>query len=123
MKKIIETDKAPAGTGPYSQAIISGNLVFVAGQGPLHHKTHKVIGKDIIEQTRFTLTNIKNILEAAGSSLDKVVKVNAYLSDIKDYENYNKTYQEFFKKPFPVRTTVGCALTDIKIEIDVIAEK
>jgi enamine deaminase RidA (YjgF/YER057c/UK114 family) len=51
------------------------------------------------------------------------VKVNAYLSDIKDYENYNKTYQEFFKKPFPVRTTVGCALTDIKIEIDVIAEK
>jgi 2-iminobutanoate/2-iminopropanoate deaminase len=123
MKKVIETDKAPKGTGPYSQAIIAGNFVFVAGQGPLHPKTHEVIGKDIIEQTRFTLANIKNILEAAGSGLDKVVKVNAYLADINDYEKYNETYQEFFKKPYPARTTIGCVLTDIKVEIDVIAEK
>lgn len=123
MKKIIETDKAPGGTGPYSQAVIAGGFVFVAGQGPLHPKTHEVVGGDIIEQTRFTLTNIKNILEAAGSSIEKVVKVNAYLSDINDYQKYNETYQEFFKKPYPVRTTIGCALTDIKVEIDVIAEQ
>jgi 2-iminobutanoate/2-iminopropanoate deaminase len=123
LKKAIETEKAPAGTGPYSQAIVAGGFVFVAGQGPLHPKTHEVTGKDIIEQTRFTLTNIKNILEAAGSELGKVVKVNAYLADINDYEKYNETYKEFFKKPYPVRTTIGCALTDIKIEIDVIAEK
>jgi 2-iminobutanoate/2-iminopropanoate deaminase len=123
MKKVIQTDMAPMGTGPYSQAIVAGNFVFVAGQGPLHPKSHEVIGKDIVEQTRFTLINIKNILEAAGSSLAKVVKVNAYLANIEEYEKYNKTYQEFFEQPYPVRTTVGSTLTGIKIEIDVIAVK
>ena len=123
MKKIVETDKAPIGTGPYSQAVISGDFIFVSGQGPIHPKTHEIIGKDIIEQTRFTITNIKNILDAAGASLEKVVKVNAYISDIREYENYNKTYQEFFKAPYPARTTIGCELSNIKVEIDVIAEK
>ena len=123
MKKVITTDKAPAGTGPYSQALLSGELVFVAGQGPLHPVTHEIIGKDIVEQTRNTLNNIKSILEASGSGMDKVLKVNVYLSDIQDYDNFNKTYQEYFKPPFPVRTTIGCNLFDIKIEVDVIAEK
>lgn len=121
--KNIETNEAPIGTGPYSQAIVTDNLIFVAGQGPIDPETHKVLGKDVIEQTRYTIKNIKNILEAAGSSLDKVVKINAYLADMKDFENFNKAYQEFFKKPFPARTTIGCVLNKIKVEIDAIAEK
>lgn len=121
--KTIETNNAPKGTGPYSQAVVSGGFIFVSGQGPLDIKTHKVIGENIIEQTRYTLNNIKNILEAAGSNLKKVVKVNAYISNINEYEDYNKTYQEFFKSPFPARTTIACGLSGIKVEIDVIAEK
>ena len=123
-RNVIKTSKAPySEEDPYSQAVISKNFVFVSGQGPINPITNKIEGDNIIEQTKYTLENIKNILESAGSGLDKVIKVNAYLSDIKDFDVYNKTYKEWFKPPYPARTTVGAVLTNIKIEIDVIAEK
>jgi 2-iminobutanoate/2-iminopropanoate deaminase len=122
MKKSIMTNKAPMPAGSYSQAILTENLVFVAGQGPLDPAT-KTVPTTVSEQTRQVLTNIKNILLEAGSSMDKVVKVSVFLSDIKYFNEFNKVYEEFFNEPFPVRTTVGAQLNNIDVEIDVIALK
>lgn len=124
MKKLIETDKAPHGGGPYSQAVEIGNLIFLTGQGSINPQTGKVVGEDITEQTEQTLTNAKNLLEAAGSSLDNVVKVNVYLSNLNDWQKLNDAYKIFFKPPYPARTCVGCSLLPgLKVEIDIIAEK
>lgn len=121
MKKKIVTDKAPIPAGPYSQAIINENRIYVAGQGPLNPETGKV-PETVEEQTRQVLTNIKNILEAAQASMSDVVKVSAFLADINDFDAYNKVYKEFFTEPYPVRTTIGSQLSGILVEIDVIAE-
>jgi len=123
MKSKVVTEKAPRSSGPISQAIVSGNFIFVAGQGPTDPATGKK-GETVAEQTRQVLTNVKNILEAAGASMDDVVKVSAYLADMKDFAEYNEVYKEFFNDPYPARTTVGAQLVNnILVEIDVIAEK
>jgi len=122
MKQSIVTKNAPVPAGPYSQAIISEPFVFVAGQGPADPKTG-AIAADIQAQTRQVLTNIRQILEASGCTMDDVVKVSAFLADLKDFDAYNQVYKEFFTEPFPVRTTVGCQLSNILVEIDVIARK
>ncbi len=122
MKKAITTTLAPVPAGPYSQAIVDDHYVFVAGQGPLNPAT-KEVAPDVAGQTRQVLTNIKNILEAAGTSMAEVVKVSAFLADMKDFAAYNEVYKEFFPEPFPVRTTVGVQMVDILVEIDVIARK
>lgn len=122
MKQAIKTTNAPVPAGPYSQAIVDEHYVFVAGQGPVDSATGKK-PEGITDQTRQVLTNIKNILEAAGSSMAEVVKVSAFLADLKYFAAYNEVYKEFFPEPFPVRTTVGAQLSDILVEIDVIARK
>lgn len=122
MKKEVRTKLAPQPAGPYSQGLICGNRIYVAGQGPLNIETGK-IPENVAEQTRQVLNNIKYILEEANASMDDVVKVTAHLSDLKYFEEFNKVYSEFFSQPFPVRTTVGSQLTNIHVEIDVIAEK
>lgn len=121
-REIIFTDKAPA-PGPYSQAIKYGGLVFVSGQTPEDPKTGQPIKGSMAEQTRSVLTNIAAILEAAGSSLDKVLKVNIYLSDIKLKPEMNEVYKEFFKHNPPARIGMGGLTLDdgLDIEIDVIA--
>lgn len=121
-REIILTDKAPA-PGPYSQAIKYGGLVFVSGQTPEDPQTGQPIKGSIGEQTRVVLTNIKAILEAAGSSLDQVLKVNIYLSDIKLKPEMNVVYKEFFKHNPPARIGMGGLDLDdgLDIEIDVIA--
>lgn len=121
MKKAIVTSTAPVPAGPYSQAIVQGNRVYVAGQGPWDPVT-RIIGETIAEQTRQTLTNVKNILEAAGATMDDVVKTSVFLSDLKYFNEFNEVYKDFFKEPYPVRTTVGTQLLNILVEIDVIAE-
>jgi len=121
MKKEIRTKNAPMPAGPYSQGIIVGNRVYVAGQGPLNPATGKV-PEGIEDQTRQVLKNIQAILEAGGAKLDDVVKVTAHLADLKYFTAFNEVYKTFFKEPFPVRTTVGSQLKDILVEIDVIAE-
>jgi reactive intermediate/imine deaminase len=122
-KQAVRTDRAPEPAGPYSQAIVAGSLVFVAGQGPKNPATGTV-AEDVGEQTRQVLRNLGAILEAAGSSLDAAVKVTAHLGALEDFETFNAAYREFFSEPYPVRTTVGSALLGgIKVEIDVIATR
>ncbi|MEM0054003.1 MAG: RidA family protein [Nitrososphaeria archaeon] len=121
-KDIIRTENAPTPIGPYSQAIKAGNFLFISGQGPIDPKTGKKIVGDIKEQTRQVLENIKSILEAAGLTLENVVKVNVYLKNMNDFPKMNEVYKEYFKTNPPARTTVqAIPPADIDVEIDAIA--
>lgn len=122
MKTEVKTNNAPIPAGPYSQAILTNEYIFVAGQGPVDPATGKM-PEGVAPQTRQVLLNLQSILEAAGSGMDKVVKVSAYLSDMADFTEFNNVYQDFFSKPYPVRTTVGAQLSGILVEIDVIATR
>ena len=114
MKQVITTKLAPAAIGPYSQAIKTGNLVFISGQIPVDAETGVIKGKEIKEQTETVLKNLKAIAEAAGSSIDKIVKTTCFLKDINDFPEFNKVYEAFFKagfsgaeNSFPARSTLG----------------
>lgn len=120
MKEAISTSSAPTPAGPYSQAIVAGNWIFVSGQRPTNPLTGE-FAQGIALQTHQVLQNIRAVLQGGNSSMDDVVKVVAYLSDISDFEAYNKVYKEYFQDPFPARTTTGCQLRGILVEIDVIA--
>ncbi len=120
-KQQIATTKGAAPGGAYSQGLRAGDFVFVSGQGPLDPETGRVAGDTIEEQTRRTLENVKAILEAAGASMDDVVKATVHLSDLALFDRYNGVYAEFFADPKPTRTTVGSQLLGIMVEIDVIA--
>lgn len=106
---------------PYSPAIIADGLVFVSGQAALDPDTHAALGGDIVAQTIDTIRNIERVLAAAGCSLDDIVKVNAYLADIRDFDLFSQTYSRLLAEPRPARTTVGAGLTGILVEIDCIA--
>ena len=125
MRNAIKTDKAPQPMGPYSQAIVEGNFVFVAGQGPINPATGKREMGDVRSETKRIFENIRAILEAAGSSLDHVVKCNVYLRDITDFAAMNEVYQTYFSAPFPARTTIqaGALPGGIAVEIECIAKK
>jgi 2-iminobutanoate/2-iminopropanoate deaminase len=125
MRTPVETDKAPRPVGPYSQAIIHGDFVFVSGQGPTNPATGEREPGDIKAQTRRTLDNMKAILEAAGSSLANVVKCNVYLRDIGDFQAMNEVYTSFFSAPPPARTTIqaGALPGGIAVEIDCTAHR
>jgi 2-iminobutanoate/2-iminopropanoate deaminase len=125
MKQIIPTTKAPAPMGPYSPVVGFHDLIFVSGQGPLDPKTKALVSGAIQQEARQTLQNIKNILEDVGSSMENVLKVTAYLSDMNDFGDFNEVYREFFPANPPVRTCIqaGRLPFDIKVEIDVIACK
>ena len=118
----IETNRAPKPVGPYSQGIVNGDLIFTAQIG-LDPATDKLAGDDIESQTRQTLENIAAILEAAGTSLDSVVKVTMYLRNIGDFAAVNKTYAEFFPVDPPARATLQAAglPLDALIEIECVA--
>jgi 2-iminobutanoate/2-iminopropanoate deaminase len=119
----ITTNKAPEAIGPYSQAIATENLVFCSGQIALNPQTNEI--PDSIEaQTHQVITNLKHVLEATNSSLDKAVKVTVYLKDMNDFAKVNEVYTEYFKNK-PARATVEVSRLpkDVKIEIDVVAEK
>ena len=122
MKMEIIAKEAPITDGPYSQAIKIENLIFLSGQGPIDPKTNEISGNTFVDQLELTLKNIKAILESAGASEKDIVKVNAYLSDIGNFGEFNKIYRNFFSDPKPARTTVECQLSGgILVEIDVIA--
>ena len=122
--KIVKTDKAPAAVGPYSQAVITGNLVFCAGQIPLDPATGNVVAGGIEEQARRVLENIKSVLAGAGTSLEKVVKATVFLKDMNDFVGMNKVYSEYFTANFPARSTLQVARIpkDCLVEIEVVAE-
>lgn len=121
MRKVIRTLSGPRPLGPYSQAIVAGDFVFVAGQGPLNPANNEMELGDIRSETRRTLENIRAILEASGSSLRDVVRVGVFLADLNDFAAMNEVYKKFFPVDPPARTTVGVQLPKIKIEIDCIA--
>jgi len=122
-KSIIKTETAPSAIGPYSQAIIANGLVFTAGQTGGVPATRKMVEGGIKEQTRQTLTNVKAVLEAAGTSLENVVKTTVFLADMNDFAAMNAVYGEFFPTPYPARSTVQVARLpgDALVEIETIA--
>ncbi len=120
MKSIVSTERAARPLGHYSQAVRAGDFVFVSGQGPVDEQGRIVPG-DIREETRRTLENIRNILEAAGAGVQQVVRCGVFLGDIGDFAAMNEVYREFFGANPPARTTVGANLPGIKVEIDAIA--
>ena len=124
MFKPVETAHAPAAVGPYSQGIALENLVFSSGQLPMNPET-KTMPSDIAEQARQSLSNVKAVLEAAGSSMDKVVKVNIFVTDMGDFAKVNEVYAQFFKAPFPARSCVAVAALPLGagLEIEAVAVK
>ena len=123
MKETISTENAPGAIGPYSQAVRAGNLVFCSGQIPLDPQTGEFVSDDIAEQARQVLKNLSAVLEAAGTSLNNVVKTTVFLSDMNDFVKMNEIYAEFFGENKPARATVQAARLprDAKVEIECIA--
>src|SRR5215218_6408893 len=120
MKQIVSAEGAPKPAGPYSHAVVADGFVFVSGQGPVDPETGSMPDA-FAGQVRQTLKNVQTILEAAGSSLDDVVKVNAYVTDLTRFAEFNEVYKEFFGHEPPARTTVATALLGILVEVDCIA--
>jgi 2-iminobutanoate/2-iminopropanoate deaminase len=125
VRNAIVTEKAPKPLGPYSQAIVERDFIFVAGQGCTNPLTGKLELGDVRSETKRTFENVTAILEAAGSSLDDVLKCNVYLRDINDFAGMNEVYETFFAAPFPARTTIqaGALPGGIAVEIECVAKK
>jgi 2-iminobutanoate/2-iminopropanoate deaminase len=124
VKQVIATDRGPKAIGPYSQAIKANGLVFVSGQICIDPATQQLIEGDIAKQTERVMENLKGIVEAAGSSLDKVLKTSVFLSDMGDFAAMNAVYGKYFTQAPPARATVQVARLprDVKVEIELIAE-
>jgi 2-iminobutanoate/2-iminopropanoate deaminase len=122
-KEVVRSDRAPLPIGPYSQVIRAGGLLFLAGQIALEPATGQFLGGDIKVQTRRVLQNLAAVLEAAGSSMDRVVKTTVFLKDLNDFGAMNEDYGSFFQEAPPARTTVQVARLprDALVEIDLIA--
>jgi 2-iminobutanoate/2-iminopropanoate deaminase len=124
LRTAIVTEQAPKPMGPYSQAVVEGEFIFVAGQGPTNPQTGKRELGDVRSETKRTFENVRAILQAAGSSLEHVIKCNVYLRDINDFAAMNEVYARFFTTPFPARTTIqaGALPGGIAVEIECIAK-
>jgi 2-iminobutanoate/2-iminopropanoate deaminase len=120
MRKTVTADRGPAPAGPYSHAVVANGFVFISGQGPVNPETG-TMPDAFTDQVRQTFKNVQTILEAAGSSLDDAVKVNAYVTDLTRFAEFNDVYKEFFRDNPPARTTVATALLGILVEVDCIA--
>jgi len=122
-KKAFQTDKAAVTGGPYSQAIIHNDLIYLSGQGPIDPRTNQAVLDTIEQQTELTLENIRIILEEAGSSLGKVLQVTAYLTNMREYGRFNEVYRRYFPENPPARSCIQAARLpfDIRVEIDAIA--
>jgi 2-iminobutanoate/2-iminopropanoate deaminase len=119
----IHTDAAPASIGPFSQGIRDGDRLFVSGQGPVDPDSGEIVSEDIREQTAQTLENVSAILDAGGSSLDRVVKSTVFVTDMSTYDAVNDVYAEYVKEPHPARSALKIAdlPIDIGVEIEVVA--
>jgi 2-iminobutanoate/2-iminopropanoate deaminase len=117
--EVIQTDKAAAPIGPYSQAIRAGGFVFVAGEKGIDPTTNKIVPGGIAAETRQTLENIKNILESADSSMSRVVATTVYLTNIADFAAMNAVYAEYFTVTPPGRTTVGVSALPAGAQVEI----
>lgn len=105
-RQIIHTDQAPAAIGPYSQAVRAGGTVYFSGQIPLDPATGEIVAGDIGAQARRAFDNLKAVAEAAGGSLDRIVRLGLYLTDLGQFAAVNAVMQEYFQAPFPARSTI-----------------
>ena len=123
-KKIIQTNNAPAAIGPYSQAVVQGDILFVSGQLPLDPET-KEMNEDVGKQTMQSMENIKAILTEAGFTMDQVVRCGIFVTDLADFTVVNETYATFFQGDYPARATVQVAALPLgaKVEIDAVAAR
>ena len=125
MKKIVKTDRAPAAIGPYSQAVDTGDFVFVAGQIPILPAQGKIVEERVAGQTRQVLENIREILSSAGLGLESVVKTTVYLQSMGDFREMNEVYAEYFGKDPPARATIEVAGLPLGalVEIETVARR
>ena len=125
MAKVISTDKAPAAVGPYSQALMAGNILFASGQIPLNPATGEIVGDTAAEQAVRVFDNIKEVLKEAGMSVKDVVKTTVFLTDLSEFAAVNAVYAEHFSEPFPARSCVevGALPKGARIECEIIAVK
>lgn len=121
----INSADAPDSIGPYSQAVVHGDTVYVSGQGPANPDSREVEVESIEDQTAQTLENIGAILKESGTSLDNVIKANVYVTDMDDYNTVNEVYAEYMSEPYPARCAVEVTdlPIDIGVEIEVVAER
>ena len=124
MKEIISTDKAPAAIGPYSQAVKVGNLLFTSGMIPINPETNTLVEGGIEVQAERALQNVKALLDASGTSMDKVVKTVVFIKNMDDFAKVNEIYAKYFTSDFPARSCVEVARLpkDVLIEMEAIAE-
>jgi 2-iminobutanoate/2-iminopropanoate deaminase len=124
MKKIVETSNAPDPVGPYSQAVISGNLLFASGQVAIDPKINELVEEDIQMQTKQVLENIGAVLTAANTNFQNVIKTTVFLKDMNDFAAMNEIYQSYFSSNSPARSTVEVSRLpkDVLVEIECIAE-
>ena len=122
-RRIVKTEGAPGAIGPYSQAVVAGGFVYASGQIPLDPATGQFVEGGVGEQTAQVLRNLSKVLEAAGSSLGRVVKTTVFLADMNDFAEMNEVYAGFFAEEQPARSTVQAARLprDARVEIDVVA--
>lgn len=123
MKTIISTPNAPAAIGPYSQAVLVNGMLFTSGVIPIDPETNTLVEGDVTVQARQAIGNLKNLIEASGSSMDKVVKTTVFIKDMNDFGKINDIYKDFFTSDFPARSCVEVARLpkDVLIEIEAIA--
>ena len=122
MSQRIATEKAPAAIGPYSQGMVCGTLLFTSGQIPVEPST-KAVPDDVAAQARQSLENVKAVVEAGGSSMDRVVKTTVFLADMGDFAAVNQVSSTYFAEPFPARSCVQVAALPlgVKVEIEAVA--
>ena len=123
MKTIISTPKAPAAIGPYSQAVLVNGMLFTSGVIPIDPEKNTLVEGDVTVLARQAIGNLKNLIEASGSSMDKVVKTTVFIKDMNDFGKINDIYKDFFTSDFPARSCVEVARLpkDVLIEIEAIA--
>ena len=118
-KEIISTENAPQAIGPYSQAVKAGNLIFISGQIPLNPKTGDLVAESIEDQARQVLDNVKSICEAAGYSLDDIVKISIFLTDLSNFAVVNDVMKEYFSEPYPARATVEVSGLPLGVNVEI----
>ncbi len=119
MKKIINTAKAPKPIGPYNQAVMANNTLYVSGQIPMNPATSELVKGDVKDQTRMVMENLKAILKEAGMDFSDVVKCSIFISDMKDFPKINEVYGEYFTEDSPARETVQVAGLPLGVDVEI----